>query len=193
MFSFEGTSDLQKNEKSRDNSEEVTPVPIPNTVVKLFIADNTWLEATWEGRKPRAYFLRPHGQEVKTSPFHGGNMSSILIGVTIKGLHNSAALFITDLAQFADPMKTARLASLYICGCGGIGRHARFRFLCDERAGSSPVSRTKMKRGLSLFFIIYCFEYDSFQGYSCGYPFHKYRNIRKCVLQLVNLFLQYRR
>ena len=34
-------------------------------------------------------------------------MSSILIGVTIKGLHSSAALFITDLAQFADPMTRA--------------------------------------------------------------------------------------
>ena len=25
---------------------------------------------------------RPHGQAVKTSPFHGGNTSSILVGVT---------------------------------------------------------------------------------------------------------------
>ena len=25
-----------------DNSEEVTPVPIPNTVVKLFSAEGTW-------------------------------------------------------------------------------------------------------------------------------------------------------
>ena len=132
MFSFEGTINTFK--LARGNSEDVTPVSIPNTVVKLFIADNTWLEATWEGRKPRAYFLRPHGQEVKTSPFHGGNMSSILIGVTIKGLHNSAALFVTDLAQFADPMKrpgsnggpiqTLKL----LCGCGGIGRRAGFRF-----------------------------------------------------------------
>ena len=34
------------------NSEEVTPVPIPNTVVKLFSADGTAWEAAWESRSP---------------------------------------------------------------------------------------------------------------------------------------------
>ena len=29
---------------------EVPPVPIPNTVVKLYSADNTWLEAAREDR-----------------------------------------------------------------------------------------------------------------------------------------------
>ena len=34
----------------------------------------------------REFFLKwPHGQEVKTSPFHGGNPGSIPGGVTIKG------------------------------------------------------------------------------------------------------------
>ncbi len=32
------------------NSEEVTPVPIPNTAVKLFSADGTAWEAAWESR-----------------------------------------------------------------------------------------------------------------------------------------------
>ena len=27
------------------------------------------------------HFIRPHGQAVKTSPFHGGNSSSNLLGV----------------------------------------------------------------------------------------------------------------
>ena len=36
--------------KSGDNSEEVTPVPISNTVVKLLSADDTWWEAAWESR-----------------------------------------------------------------------------------------------------------------------------------------------
>ena len=35
---------------SGDNSEEVTPVPIPNTVVKLLSADDTWRAAAWESR-----------------------------------------------------------------------------------------------------------------------------------------------
>ena len=29
---------------------EVPPVPIPNTVVKLCCAEDTWLETTWENR-----------------------------------------------------------------------------------------------------------------------------------------------
>ncbi len=36
--------------KSGDDGEEVTPVPIPNTAVKLFCADGTWGEAPWESR-----------------------------------------------------------------------------------------------------------------------------------------------
>ena len=38
--------------KSGDNSKEVTPVPISNTVVKLINAESTWLETAWEDRKP---------------------------------------------------------------------------------------------------------------------------------------------
>ena len=39
-------------------NEEATPVPIPNTVVKLFGADNTWLETAWEDRAlPDLIFL----------------------------------------------------------------------------------------------------------------------------------------
>ena len=30
--------------------DEGTPVPIPNTVVKLIYADNTWLATAWEDR-----------------------------------------------------------------------------------------------------------------------------------------------
>ena len=32
------------------NDEEVPPVPIPNTVVKLLGAENTWLETARENR-----------------------------------------------------------------------------------------------------------------------------------------------
>ena len=37
---------------SGGNGEEVPPVPIPNTEVKLFSADNTWLDTAREGRSP---------------------------------------------------------------------------------------------------------------------------------------------
>ena len=32
------------------NCDEGTPVPIPNTVVKLIYAENTWLATAWEDR-----------------------------------------------------------------------------------------------------------------------------------------------
>ena len=48
---------------------EVTPVPIPNTEVKLCSADDTWREAAWESRKPPA--------KMKSSPF--GLLFSFLI------------------------------------------------------------------------------------------------------------------
>ncbi len=32
------------------NDDEAPPVPIPNTVVKLVGAENTWLATTWEDR-----------------------------------------------------------------------------------------------------------------------------------------------
>ena len=33
-----------------DDSEREPPVPIPNTEVKPFSANSTWLDTTWEGR-----------------------------------------------------------------------------------------------------------------------------------------------
>ena len=79
---------------SGGDSEEVTPVPIPNTEVKLFSADGSWdFVPVRVGRcqaKPliRGYSffyncMRPLGQAVKTPPFHGGNTGSNPVGVTI--------------------------------------------------------------------------------------------------------------
>ena len=45
------------SKKSGDNSEEVTPVPISNTVVKLLSADDTWWEAAWESRTLPVFYL----------------------------------------------------------------------------------------------------------------------------------------
>ena len=50
-FSFQGT-----NLKSGDYSEEVTPVPISNTVVKLLSAEDTWWEAAWENRSSPVFY-----------------------------------------------------------------------------------------------------------------------------------------
>ena len=47
LFDFQCTS---IHLKVSDFVDEGTPVPIPNTVVKLIYVDNTWLEAAREDR-----------------------------------------------------------------------------------------------------------------------------------------------
>ena len=46
-----------------DNGKEDPPVPISNTEVKLFYADGTWLETTWESRKLPNRLSIPDGVE----------------------------------------------------------------------------------------------------------------------------------
>ena len=48
MCGFQGTKVTREN--SGDNGERVPPVPIPNTEVKPFSADGTWLETARESR-----------------------------------------------------------------------------------------------------------------------------------------------
>ena len=48
MCGFQGTR--KPYTISGDNGERDPPVPMPNTEVKPFSADGTWLETTWESR-----------------------------------------------------------------------------------------------------------------------------------------------
>ena len=48
-----GCEEKDKFTISGDDGEGVPPVPIPNTEVKPFSADGTWLETTWESRTLR--------------------------------------------------------------------------------------------------------------------------------------------
>ena len=41
----------------------VTPVPIPNTMVKTQAADGTTLETVWESRWPPAYLKKKHHKD----------------------------------------------------------------------------------------------------------------------------------
>ena len=45
-----GYQSILKKAESGDYSEKVTPVPIPNTEVKLLRADDTWWATAWESR-----------------------------------------------------------------------------------------------------------------------------------------------
>ena len=47
------------------HSEEVPPVPIPNTAVKLFCADGTAWETVWESRSPPFFIQNPFGLMLK--------------------------------------------------------------------------------------------------------------------------------
>ena len=48
MFSFEGIT--SRRERSGDDSKEETPVPMPNTEVKVFSVDDTCWETARESR-----------------------------------------------------------------------------------------------------------------------------------------------
>ena len=67
--------------------DEGPPVPIPNTVVKLIHADNTWRAAAREDKSMPTllffYYIRPGGQVVKTVASHAAIRSSTLLRVTI--------------------------------------------------------------------------------------------------------------
>ena len=65
-----GLSEAKPNIKPSDgierpifggDGEEVTPVPIPNTEVKLFSADGTARAAGWESRTPPKSLLKTRG------------------------------------------------------------------------------------------------------------------------------------
>jgi hypothetical protein len=82
------------NKWSGNNGEKVTPVPIPNTEVKLLSADGSWdfvpvrvgrCQASPYGHLLFRFLIWPLGQVVKTPPFHGGNTGSSPVGVIWDG------------------------------------------------------------------------------------------------------------
>jgi HAMP domain-containing protein len=54
LYGFEGIT-LKKI--SGGNSEKDTPVPIPNTEVKLLSADDTWMATSRESRSLPEFFI----------------------------------------------------------------------------------------------------------------------------------------
>ena len=50
------------------HSEEVPPVPIPNTEVKLFSADGTARATVWESRSS-PYFIKQKPQQISAGAF----------------------------------------------------------------------------------------------------------------------------
>ena len=54
-------------QSSSDDNEEVPPVPIPNTEVKLFSAENTWRLPSWKHRKSLDFIYSSLAQSVERS------------------------------------------------------------------------------------------------------------------------------
>ena len=72
MWSPSGTQDTLFNfevtpQQTGANGDEVTPVPIPNTEVKLISVENTWLETAREDRAAPALFYGPLAQLVRAT------------------------------------------------------------------------------------------------------------------------------
>ena len=69
------------------NDDEGPPVPIPNTVVKLISAENTWREAAREDRSAPTYIFSSIAQSVEhaavnrrvvgSSPTWGANLKAL--------------------------------------------------------------------------------------------------------------------
>ena len=56
--------------------------PQKNVILDSSMVEHSAVNRVVVGSSPtRGVFLRPHGQAVKTSPFHGGNTGSIPVGV----------------------------------------------------------------------------------------------------------------
>ena len=90
LFNFEGTN--LNIWKSGGNSKEDTPVPIPNTVVKLFSAEDTWRVTSWE---------------IRTSPVF------LIYGAMVKRLRHHPFTVVSRVRfPVASPQKYARLAEL---------------------------------------------------------------------------------
>ena len=77
---------------SGGNCEEVTPVPISNTEVKLFSADGTAWEAVWESRTPPKNFFiparsqKPKGAGCVVDSGEGGNTDFIHVFCHVENL-----------------------------------------------------------------------------------------------------------
>ena len=62
MCGFQGTQ--KPYTISGDTGERDPPVPIPNTEVKPFSADGTWLETTWESRNVAGFHKEKASDDV---------------------------------------------------------------------------------------------------------------------------------
>ena len=78
LFDFEVTAERRQFAKQTDdfqscalkigaNGDEVPPVPIPNTEVKLISVENTWLATAREDRAVPAFFYGPLAQLVRAT------------------------------------------------------------------------------------------------------------------------------
>ena len=78
------------------NDDEGPPVPIPNTVVKLISAENTWREAARDDRSAPTYIFSSIAQSVEHAAVNRRVVgSSPTWGATKKIAHRAVFLFLS--------------------------------------------------------------------------------------------------
>ena len=122
IFSFERRSS-KREKKYGGKSKKETPVTMPNTAVKLLHAESSWWETACEGRTlpclwrissaGRASALQAGGHRFEPCILHSESLAQLVEHLTFN--------------QRVDGSSPSRLMAPF-CGCGGIGRRARFRF-----------------------------------------------------------------
>ena len=107
LFNFEGTAFKERKgkssylnkriEKSGDYSEEATPVPIPNTEVKLLSAEDTWRAASWEIRTSPVFSLYgPMVKRLRHRPFTAVTRVRFPVGSPLEG-NQTISLFLLNM------------------------------------------------------------------------------------------------
>ena len=102
LFNFEDTIPRQK---VGDDCDEVPPVPMPNTEVKLIIAYDTWLATAWENWCCR----HKHGREPKRSL-----SSYCLLAQSVEHLTVNQGVVSSSLTEAAKKFRTRKCAEFLL-------------------------------------------------------------------------------
>ena len=96
LFNFEGVCSQRK---CSDYSEEDTPVPIPNTVVKLLSADDTWRVTSWEIRTSLLFLYGPMVKWLRHRPFTAVTRVRVPVGSPLRGESSDSLFFLSGACQ----------------------------------------------------------------------------------------------
>ena len=85
-----------------DNSEEDPPVPIPNTVVKLLSADDTWRVTSREIRTSLLFLYGPMVKWLRHRPFTAVTRVRVPVGSPLERESEDSFFYLADVVELAD-------------------------------------------------------------------------------------------